>query len=1232
LAISSQLVEIAKNGKKKSKILSGASKMEVALESFGSFKSTLDEAGWGRVTEYQYSATGRMIGVKLMHYGFQLARVVNGAFLPDGERPYHILYQLLAGASAKERTDLFLSDSTGFYYTKGGVPAASTTLSRSGTLTRKLTLSRNKSISKKNGNGSNNSSVDAQPTPIDGEKFATLKENLKSLGIGKRNQAQIWKILAAILHLGNIGFMDDETKPQEPAAVKNPEVLGIASSLLSLPQESLKNALLYKSKTIGRDTFSTFLKAEGAAEQRDHLASTLYSLIFTWILEHINERLAKPEEEVHQVLSIVDFPFYQKVAHGLDSARMDTFFANYAMERVILALNSRVIDETSAIFYSQGISFSTPSYIDNQFAIDVYDGTPRLAGLWTLLENRLEIIPADSTVGKEMVKILDSTLKANPFYISISTSTKAMFGVKHFTGSLTVDYDLDSFSEEDSALTDFVALFRGLEGLGDGDEKEKTFLSSLFSPRNGLQAIKNSKGKLCGAKKTDGPLRKPSMKGKKTPTASETAPVELGSTAITELMEAMRKARVWSVYCIEPSKDGIPFNEEFVQQQIDFWNIPSLAALYSQYDVDRTMSISYEDFLSRYGTLIATVGGSRAGLSPADQVQFFIRGRQWPAKEVAFGSSLLFLSSHRWRWILSAMRRIAGVTSTVADSASPTSIRVGEVIPTTRTSWEVPQSHFGKDEDSYSEYSDGGSLPESDYNFDDRRRTKSGKQSDLEMGPLSKLGSPPEQPKQEFIQKSEDVTRSRKMWVCCTWLLTWWIPSIFLSYCGKMKRSDIRMAWREKVAICIIILMMCSSLLFLIIGLSWIICPPVNVLSPAEVNSKAHPMTGGKYAWFSAYGNYFYAEKVMSSHLKAYGEGSGAGALGNYLFKDFYGQDISNLFWRQDSWGGYCPGIPAPNATWDNMDPNLVWQKRTGMLSQFQSVHRNNVPGQPAPRYIDNLYQYTKGKVGYTKETVSALSSATMVTSNSLSNPKIYVILYDNVYYVSTMASAGVFPREILSLFSSQNSGTDITLLWNTAKASSRTPQIYDSTLTCINRMFYIGTVDRRNTIQCSLSSALLFGASIVLVAVIGIKFIAALQFGTKADPEQSDKFAILMVPCYTEGVESLSKTLDSLATFSYDDRRKLLFVICDGMVIGSGNDRPTPRIVLDILGVDPTQDPEPLAFQSLGEGEKQYNMAKVYSGLYDIRGHSVPFVVVVKCGSRSERVKPGNRGLQKIE
>ncbi|KAH9427099.1 Chitin synthase, class 8 [Pyricularia oryzae] len=80
-------------------------------------------------------------------------------------------------------------------------------------------------------------------------------------------------------------------------------------------------------------------------------------------------------------------------------------------------------------------------------------------------------------------------------------------------------------------------------------------------------------------------------------------------------------------------------------------------------------------------------------------------------------------------------------------------------------------------------------------------------------------------------------------------------------------------------------------------------------------------------------------------------------------------------------------------------------------------------------------------------------------------------------------------------------------------------------------------------------------------------------------------------------------------------------------MIIGQGNDRPTPRIVLDILGVSETVDPEPLSFESLGEGLKQHNMGKVYSGLYEVQGHIVPFLVVVKVGKPSEVSRPGNRG-----
>jgi chitin synthase len=82
----------------------------------------------------------------------------------------------------------------------------------------------------------------------------------------------------------------------------------------------------------------------------------------------------------------------------------------------------------------------------------------------------------------------------------------------------------------------------------------------------------------------------------------------------------------------------------------------------------------------------------------------------------------------------------------------------------------------------------------------------------------------------------------------------------------------------------------------------------------------------------------------------------------------------------------------------------------------------------------------------------------------------------------------------------------------------------------------------------------------------------------------------------YTQGEGTLLRTIDSLVTFNYDDKRKLMFIICDGKMIGSGNDRTTPLIGLDILGVDTKVDPEPLLCKSVSEGFKQLNYGKVHS------------------------------------
>ena len=179
----------------------------------------------------------------------------------------------------------------------------------------------------------------------------------------------------------------------------------------------------------------------------------------------------------------------------------------------------------------------------------------------------------------------------------------------------------------------------------------------------------------------------------------------------------------------------------------------------------------------------------------------------------------------------------------------------------------------------------------------------------------------------------------------------------------------------------------------------------------------------------------------------------------------------------------------------------------------------------------------------------------------------------------------------------------------------------------CLRNLFMVGKVDNRDSPQCQFANYILLILSVIMVSIIGFKFLASINFGAARAPEDHDKFVICQIPCYTEGDVSLRRTIDSLAQMKYDDKRKLLVIICDGMIVGSGNDRPTPRIVLDILGADPNLDPEPLSFMSLGEGAKQHNMGKVYSGLYETSGHVVPYLVIVKVGKPTERSRPGNRG-----
>ncbi|KAG1747641.1 glycosyltransferase family 2 protein [Suillus lakei] len=131
----------------------------------------------------------------------------------------------------------------------------------------------------------------------------------------------------------------------------------------------------------------------------------------------------------------------------------------------------------------------------------------------------------------------------------------------------------------------------------------------------------------------------------------------------------------------------------------------------------------------------------------------------------------------------------------------------------------------------------------------------------------------------------------------------------------------------------------------------------------------------------------------------------------------------------------------------------------------------------------------------------------------------------------------------------------------------------------------------------------------------------------------------ICLVTAYSESVEGLRTTLDSLATTDYPNSHKLILVIADGMVKGAGNAMTTPEICLTMMKdfVISPDEVEPHSYVAIADGHKRHNMAKVYAGFYDYDDASVeqskqqrvPMVVVAKVGNPLETTdaKPGNRG-----
>ncbi|KAJ5221025.1 uncharacterized protein N7469_009912 [Penicillium citrinum] len=695
---------------------------------------------------------------------------------------------------------------------------------------------------------------------------------------------------------------------------------------------------------------------------------------------------------------------------------------------------------------------------------------------------------------------------------------------------------------------------------------------------------------------------------------SESEGISVGKRGRFDLPTILGSSRVWYHLSIHPT-DELPeqlqasataWSAGAVSRQLRDWRLPEWANRRIK-QLDFTADFDVEEFVDRYARLGCGEG--------QDGVENWILERGWSNGDAVVGHQRIWMREGAW-WEAESMLDLKPDESPAnpfgygarmyEPGMTPDGTPIGESTNLLGGARQPYDAASGHDEHHGSEYyglGRKGDDNKGDISYYDQYGRYIG-DDDLEGG----------EPK--HIEK-QPITFGRRLWAGFVWAMTFWIPSFMLRYIGRMKRPDVRMAWREKFVLVILILLFNAIVCFYIMAFGNLLCPNKDKVW----NSK-------EVGWHTTDDNFF-----VSIHGRVYD----ISKFWKLQHSDIKGQDTTSSLMKEFAGLNLDAYFPPPLSEYCGTDADLNVQLQpndTNAVLYGQAKHNCGPKNYPQPGtklhklswysevFLPKIADYYKGELVWKRSAIKTQANNDQ-RYWAVVNEKVYDLTdyfhTNDVYDGSSTYS--FLPDSVTTLFK-DNPGTDITDKWQDTSEFQRAQR-------CLDYVFYKGKVDFRDSPRCTVNNWILLSFAILICAVILVKFLAALQLGSKRRPSPQDKFVICLVPAYTEGEDSLRKGLDSLTALQYDNKRKLIFVICDGMIVGGGNDRPTPKIVLDILGVDPKIDPPALPFYSVGQGMEQLNYAKVYSGLYEYEGNVVPYIVVVKVGKESEqrKSKPGNRG-----
>lgn len=345
------------------------------LESFGNARTLRNDnsSRFGKFIEISFdTTTGHIIGASISNYLLEKTRITTQI---EGERNYHIFYQLLTGADDGLLEDLDLA---------AGVAAFRYLGNRS-----------------------------AQKSRRDATGFEVTMECLSQIGLKDDDRRVILSFVAATLHLGNIEF-EEEGDPEgegsgesENAKITDASLPSLtkACALLGLNEDEVKEAMLTKLLTVGGKTIHKPQNVAQAQDKRDALAKMAYSSLFLWLVGRINETIAPSLDGRGRGDSVDGFSPGLRVSskaklnagfigvldiygfEQFDTNGFEQLLINYANEKLQRHFNRHLFEVEQELYESEGVDWSYITFNDNRPCLELIEGGDGNVGLLSILDD-----------------------------------------------------------------------------------------------------------------------------------------------------------------------------------------------------------------------------------------------------------------------------------------------------------------------------------------------------------------------------------------------------------------------------------------------------------------------------------------------------------------------------------------------------------------------------------------------------------------------------------------------------------------------------------------------------------------------------------------------------------------------------------------------------------------------------------------------------------------------------